>query len=114
MQFFLTESRRHLADRDKRCERSKRHESIEGKGYSNLKHRYIAESLLENIGKRDENQRGTTVGTHPYGESSREYHHAGKDSNHAIDNGNLHSSTRKVGLTGEIRGISADTSHGNA
>ena len=97
--------------RRKGCQRQ---EHIEQEGHHPPYQRQIGESLVEHIGQGNEDERGTAVGRHAHREGSREYHHAGKDSHHRVDDAYLQRRLEQVGLPAEIRRIGTDTAHTDA
>jgi hypothetical protein len=69
---------------------------------------------LEDIGQGDKNQRRPTVRAHSYREGGRENHQTSQQSYEEVDDTYLNGRIGQLRLTGEIAGVGADTSHGNA
>ena len=99
--------------RDIRGEGSNRQKNVESQGNNILHHGHGAESLLKDVGQRDEDQRRSAIGLHPYRHGSRENHQSCQNSHERIDDGNLEGCTHQVRFPFEIAGVGTETSHGN-
>ena len=111
---FLQEGRAHLVERHERCQRSHREQGIEKDGDDVTQTFDVAKGLLEHVRQGDEDQRGTAVGTDTHGEGSWEDDQTGQQRHEEVDDANLHGRGREVGVTGEITGVGADATHGDA
>ena len=114
MKLLMEKGGTHLMKRDERGEGGQGQKGIEEQGDDITHHGHGGKSLVEDIGKGDEDERRTAVGIHPYRERRREDHQSGKDSYETIYHTYLDSRPAEVGLTVEIGGVGTDATHGQA
>lgn len=87
-------------------ERCQRQQGIEDDG-DDVCHG-MGECCREDVGEGDEDQRGTCVGLHAYGEGCGEDHQSGEHCHAAVDGDNLQGGPQEVGLGLEIGGVGAE------
>ena len=98
---------------DKRSEGCQRQKHVEDECHGGAQEGYARESLLKNIGEGDKHERRTRVGADAYGKGGRENHQAGKYGHHAVYHTDFHGCGEQGRASFEVRGVCADTAHGN-
>ena len=114
MQLLLNEGRGYLVQRHQRRQGCQRQQHEEQQGDDIAHDGDGCKGLLEHVGQGDEDERGSRVWVHTYGEGGREYHESSQDGHHAVDDGNLRSRLRQIGGFREVAGIGTQTPHRNA